>query len=189
MRYLIASKQREKALRSFVLASYKAEKEMLADLTKKARERPLIPIEERIRGRIRELMERDRITSKALMSNKVWNVDGKSIRDLLRDLQFDAAYPYLFGTGSHAVHGDWHDIHQYQLTQEGRYYHPRLRWTDPDPRTACAMTGMCLDALLRYLRWNKADPSNLLSPVVLKLLRMNGMIDSAHEKTLNMKRD
>jgi hypothetical protein len=187
MRYLMRPRHRRESFRSFLLASYKPEKEMLADLAEKAKNRPLIPIEKRINGRIREILRQDKITLTTLRANKTWNVDGKNIRDLLADLQFPTAYSYIFGTGSHSIHGDWDDIRQYHLDHKGRGYSPRLRYTDPDPRIACAATKICLDALSRYLRWNRSDPDRVLSPMVTRLLALNTALDLAHESTLNAK--
>ena len=187
MRYLIVSKHKRKSFRSFLLASHKPERDILADLEKKAEKRPLIPIEKRIKNRIRELLKRDKITLKALRANRIWNVDGKNFKDLLRDLKFDAAYSYMFGSGSHSIHGDWKDINQYHIEREGRYYFPKLQYTDPDPRVACAMTTVCLDALSRYLQWNKSDVDNVLSLIISKLTKLNSALDMAHEKVLNTK--
>ena len=50
--YLINSKPKKKSGRSFILASYRPEKEILQDLKNKAKERPLIQIEKRMKRKI-----------------------------------------------------------------------------------------------------------------------------------------
>ena len=75
--YLIKSKSKRKSCRSFILASYKPEKEMLQDLKNEDKKRPLNRIGERIRRKIISRLRGDRISQTELMSNKIWNVDGK----------------------------------------------------------------------------------------------------------------
>lgn len=184
MKYLMQSKSKGKSIRSFILASYKPEKEVLADLDDKARNRPLINIEKRMRRKIRARLKRDGISVDELMNNKMWSVDGKGFRQILAELGGQSAYSYAFGSGSHAIHGDWHEIDLYHLEREGRYYLPKLSYDDPDPRLACPLTEVCLDTLLFYLKWSKCDPDNVMAPVVSKLLELSRAIDVAHENTL-----
>ena len=60
MQYLITSKPKKKSCRSFILASYRPEKEMLQDLKSKAKQHSPIPIEKRIRESISSRIKRDR---------------------------------------------------------------------------------------------------------------------------------
>ncbi len=185
MQYLITSKPQKKSCRSFILASYKPEKEMLQDLKNKAKQKPLISIEKRMRRSIISWLKRDGITQKELFNNTIWNVDGKNFRDIMKMFNLDSMYSYGFGNTSHHVHGDWKDIRYYHLKQDGRYYQPNLFFTEPDPRLTCPLTSICLDALLAYLKWNKSDSDNFITAVVLKLGELNHALDNAHENTLS----
>ncbi|MYI93142.1 hypothetical protein F4083_02305, partial [Candidatus Poribacteria bacterium] len=60
MEYLIISKTKKKSCRSFILASYRPEKEMLQDLKSKAKQQPPIPIEKRMRKSISSWLQTDR---------------------------------------------------------------------------------------------------------------------------------
>lgn len=184
MEYLLASKQRTSVIRSYILTSYRPERDILQELRDKARKRPLIGIEKRMKRRIAELLRRDRISQRMLMNNKVWNVDRKDFRSILNALGYDPIYPYMFGIGSHAVHGSWHDIRTYHLKRYGRYFMPDIEFDDPDPRPACSLTHFCLQTLLRYLTWNKSDPDNAVIPVLESLRNLNRSIDIAHEASL-----
>ena len=184
MEYLITSKTKKKTFRSFILASYKPEKEMLQDLKSKAKERSLIPIEKRMMRSILYWLKRDRITQKELFNNTIWNVDGKNFRDIMKMYNPDAMYSYAYGSASNPVHGNWMDINLYHLNQDGRYYMPKLSFTDPDPRLTGSLTHICLDSLLKYLKWNKSDPDNAISPVAEKLIALNLALDEAHEDSL-----
>ncbi len=184
MNYLIASKSKRKTIRSFILASYKPEKEMLTDLTAKQNNRPLINIESRIKKQIERLLKQDGISKNELANNRIWNVDGKDFRRILSDMGKDLAYSYGFGSGSHYVHGDWHEIRYHHINKMGRYYSPKLNFSDPDPRIACPLTMSCLDTLLLYLGWNKSDRDNAITPIVSKLKELCKVVDEAHENTL-----
>ncbi len=183
MKYLI-TKAKRKSFRSFVLASYKPEKEILADLDDKAKNRPLIQIEKRIRRKVKARLKRDGISITELMNNRIWNVDGRDFRRILIDLNIGLSYSYMFGSGSHSVHGDWYEISQHHIKKDGRYYTPELTYDDPDPRLACALTRVCLDTLLLYLKWGKLDPDDFISPIIWKLLKLNREVDITHENTL-----
>ena len=184
MEYLITSRTKKKSCRSFILASYRPEKEMLQDLKSKAKQQPPIPIEKRMRKSISFRLRRDRITQKKLFKNKKWDVDGKNFRAIMGTFNLDSMYAYGFGSASHQGHGDWCDLDYYHLKQDGRYYTPELSFTTPDPRSACPITHACLDSLLKYLKWNKSDPDNIIRPVVEKLIELNLALDAAHESTL-----
>ena len=185
MEYLITSESPKKSFQSFILTSYRPEKEMLQDLENNAKQKPLIPIQKRMRKSIISWLRGDGINQKELLENKNWNLDGKNFREIMKTFNLDSMYPYGFGIASHCVHGDWLDIAYYHLKQDGRYYTPDLFFTEPDPRTACPITHACLDSLLKYLKWNKSDPDGLITPVVVKLRDLNLALDAAHESTLD----
>ena len=185
MEYLITSKSKKKSCRSFILASYKPEKEMLQDLKSKAKERSLIPIEKRMIRSILSWLRGDGITQKELFNNKIWNVDGKNFRNIMKIYNPDPMYSYAYGGASHPVHGDWGDINLYHLKQDGRYYMPDLSFTEPDPRLTGSLTHICLDSLLKYLKWNKSDPDRVISSLAEKLIALNLALDEAHESTLS----
>ena len=182
--YLINSKPKRKSGRSFILASYRPEKEILQDLKDKAKERPLIQIEKRMKRKIVSRLKKDGISQTELLNNKTWNVDGKNFRDIMKILGRERLYSYGFGRSSQHVHGDWYEMDLYHLNREGRYYTPDLRFDEPDPRLACPLTQLCLKTLSLYLEWNKSDPNGLITSVAAKLYELNRALDDAHESTL-----
>jgi hypothetical protein len=180
--YLMQAKR--KSFRSFIITSYKPEKEMLKDLADKAAKRPLVQIERRMRRKVRSRLKSDGISMRELMANKTWNLDGKDFRRILDDVGYGAIYAYGFGSSSHTIHGDWHDIRMLHLRKNGRYYLPDLSYGDPDPRIVCSQTILCLNTLHDYLTWSKVDSDNFVRPIVKKLLELTRAVDTAHESTL-----
>lgn len=166
------------------MASYKPEREMLQDLKSKTKERLLIPIEKRMIRSILSRLKGDGITQQELFNNKTWNVDGKNFRDIMKMFNPDSMYSYAYGSASHPVHGDWGDINLYHLKRDGRYYTPDLFFSEPDPRLTGSLTHICLDSILKYLKWNKSDPDGVISSLAEKLIVLNRAFDDAHESTL-----
>lgn len=182
--YLIKSKSKRKSCRSFILASYRPEKEMLEDLKAEANKNPLNQVGKRVQRKIVSRLKDDHISQTELMNNRIRNVDGKTFRDILKDLDRERQYPYLFGGMSHCIHGDWIEISSNHLHRQGRYYEPNLSFQSPDPRLVCPLTHICLQFLLLYLEWNKSDPNLLISSVTVNLQGLNADLDTAHENSL-----
>ena len=184
MEYLISSQTKKESCRSFILTSYRPEKEILQDLNTKAEKRPLTQIEKRMQRKIVSRLKEDGISQTELLNNKTWKIDGKDFRTIMKTLNYDSMYSYGFGNASHYVHGDWYDIDLHHLKQNGQYYTPNLDFDIPDPRLACSLTGICLRTLLIYLKWNASDPDSLIGALVEKLIALNRALDAAHENTL-----
>lgn len=183
LNYLI-SKATPHSYKSFVLASYQADKESLSDLEAKAKRRKLIPIEKRMRGSILRHLRRDGISRKKLLQNRVWNIDGKNVRELLRALGRQDYYSYSFGSSSQWIHGSWQELYHCHLHKVGNRFQPRLDFGDPDTRTAAPTTIICLDTLLAYLAWSKGDPSGAVRHLVAELRDVVIRVDQEHERRL-----
>lgn len=184
--YFINSKAKRKTFRSFILASYKPYKETLQDLKARAKKRPLIQIEKRMKRKIVARLTKDGISQTELMNNTTWNVDGKHFRDIMKQLEQESMYSYGFGSPSDFIHGQWYEIDLHHLNRRGRYYTPNFGFAEPDPRIACALTHICLRTLLIYLdlKWNKSDPDGAVTSAVEKLYKLNAFLDAVHERSL-----
>lgn len=182
MAYLM--KARNSSFRSFILSSYKPERENLADLAAKASTRKLIPIELRIRRKIRARLRRDGISLAELKANRHWHLDGKNFRGLMKDAGIDAWYSYVFGSASHSVHGDWYDISCLQLIKKGRHFLPKIEFDRTDPRYSGPMTQIALASAARFLTWNKTDPLKSLRRLIEKAIEVNRRIDEEDERRI-----
>lgn len=185
MRYIINSKSKSKSIRSFILASYRPEKEILDDLNKLKKKRDLTKIEKRMVRKISKRLRNDRITKKELIANRRWSIDGKDFRSLLRALELERMYHYTFSNSSHYIHGDWHEIYYHHLTKSGRFYSPQPYYSDPDPRFSVPITGFCLSTLSLYIEWMKSDPDSIVLPIIKRLHKLNHHLDISHENTIS----
>ncbi len=181
MSYLI-KKGTKVSFDSYILASYRSEKETIADLNKKGQERELSLIEKRIRSTILKRLKEDKISQQKLLKNKVWNTDGKDTRAMLRALDREYEYSYLFGTSSRWVHGNWLELRLYHLNRIDKYWQPNLSYGQPDTRLVIPITVLCLRVLLRYIKWAKSDPDEIISLLGKKIIEAITIIDEEHEK-------
>ena len=181
--YLCVSSGRAKSLRSFVVTSYRPERDALDDLVEKKKSRPLKPIEERMLKSISNWLRRDRLSRKELRANKMWSVDGLHFRAMMERV---GRYPYTysFGNSSHFIHGDWFDIYKHHLRRKGKYYFPKTDFRDPDPRISSPCTEVCLRTLLGYIQWMKVDPDQSVSRLIREVRKLNRCVDGAHERKL-----
>lgn len=179
--YLLNSKNKRKSFRSFIVGSYKPEKEILLDLNSKSKTRKLIPIEKRIRRKVLNRLKKDGITQKEILNNSKWSIDGKSFRQLLKDLNRELQYYYVFGSMSHHVHGDWFEISLYHLEKENGRYFPNLNYSTTDPRLVGPVTGLILNRLVDFIKFTKADPSNYVLDVIESLSSLSYAYDEYHE--------
>jgi len=183
MEYLMTA--RPQSIRSFKLASYKPEKELLTSIPKRHGDAFLDKIAARMRRKIGNRLRRDGITLKVLMANRTWNVDGLDFRAMLRRLGREGEYALSFGNGSHWTHGDWTDIDLHHLEQEGRRFHPKFTFTDPDPRVANGTTVFALIAAAKYVKWAKSDRTKALRRIMKTLHDELMRMDRLHEETLS----
>jgi hypothetical protein len=180
--YLMKAKR--SSFRSFVLASYKPEKEMLEDLRRKSAGRRLMPIERRMMNSVRNNLKQDGISVKELMANKRWDMDGKNFRQILSDLGQDWGYAYGFGSGSHFVHGDWFDLKWHHLRRVSGRYEPDWDGPTPDPRGVCPVTILCLSCLVAFIKWRRSDPDRVVVPIVQRVSEVAQSLDATHEVSL-----
>jgi hypothetical protein len=177
-------KAKHSSFRSFVLASYKPEKEMLEDLRRKSARRGLLPIERRMLASVRNNLKKDRIPLRELMANRRWELDGKNFRQILSDLGKDGGYAYGFGGGSHYVHGDWFDLKWHHLKKVNGRYEPEWDGPTPDPRGVCPATVLCLSSLIAFIKWRRSDPDQLVIQIIQEVLEVARSLDEAHELSL-----
>ena len=180
--YLI--KNDKNPVENFIFTSYKATKEQYEDLLEKEKSRGLIEIEKRILLKIKGQLEEDEIDVTKLLKNKDWKLDAKTFKDILRELNFESAYSYIFGSGSSYVHGDWKDLRANHLRCKNGIYSPELKYDRVDPRYICPMSVVCLDTLVKLLVWNKSDPDKFIISIAKKLEELVRKFDADHEKVL-----
>lgn len=182
LEYLL--KNGKETTENFIFISYKATKENYEDLLKKKKSRELTGIEKRIMAKIERQIQEDEIDVERLLTNKNWKINGKSFKDILKELNFEGAYSYVFGNGSSYVHGDWKDLKASHLEYKNSLYYPKLGHDRVDPRYICPVSVICLDALVKFLEWNKSDPDSFITSTANEMNKLVRRFDAKHEEEL-----
>lgn len=170
--------------RSFVVTSYRAEKEMLAHLNGIRRSRPLLPIEKRMRESILWHIKNAGLSQRELLSCKSWRLDGKNIRAILEFLGWSLSYAFGFAASSHAVHGTWYDLVVHHLHREGSAYLPELRFTTPDPRMIAPTSIVLAEHLRAYVLHFSLDAEGTIDRVLGRFASYFDRFDQSWEKQL-----
>lgn len=184
LRYLL-SHSSEATANNFVLASYKPEKQMLQYFEELESSRELIPIEARMKRSILREIEEEGISREELLQNKRWDLDGLNIRAMLKKLDHDHLYPFMYGGASRWVHGGWSEFRRYHLVKKGEGYQPRLDYGDPDPRITGPVTQVCLEIAQDYLSWAGSDPDDVVDRIIKILLEHVQSLEQAHESSMS----
>ncbi len=65
---------------------------------------------------------------------------------------FEVMYLAAFGGGSQNVHGNWMDMLEYHLDEDGDGFVPSLEWHRPRPQVGLAIAQMATDVVTRFFR-------------------------------------
>ena len=170
--------------KSFIITSFRPEKEMLVHLNSLKKQRPLQPIETRMRRSILNHLKLVGLTQKQLFSQTRWDIDGKNMRSLLQVLHRDLEYSFSFGSSSHFVHGTWYDLWVYHLQRQKGRYHPDVRYTRPDPRYLISSTLILTNSLTLFIRHFRVDPKGVLRQLIEAVWAYIGVFNDALETVL-----
>lgn len=185
--YLLNSKNKRKSLQSYIVGSYKPEKEILLDLNNKSKIRELCPLEKRIKMKIVNRLKHDGLTQKKILNYSRWDIDGKNFKQLLKDLDRESQYSYLFGSLSHHVHGDWYEIDLYHIKKVNGRYFPNLTYSISDPRLVGPISMLVLDRLVIFVKFTKNDSKTkkFMIDIITSLLALLCTYEELHEEFLS----
>lgn len=106
--------------------------------------------------------------------NKKWKLDGKSFREINKEVDNDDLYSFIYGVGSDAVHGNWQEIIDFHLTRKENGYFGFLNYEKCDCRVIVPMNSIVIESLLEFMNWNKC----LTKEIENGLIRMNKISNS-----------
>lgn len=144
---------------TFVNASFRREIEILQDIKKRAKGRPLTPREERMIDSIEGTAKDSEVNLEEVARKKPWKKRKNArppsykpdTREMMENIGWEETYLYSYASPSHAIHGDWRDIRFYHvLFRDGRYC-PNPRWREVDCRVTCPASVIMIESALAYL--------------------------------------
>jgi uncharacterized protein DUF5677 len=75
-----------------------------------------------------------------------------SLYQRARAVGFEVMYLAAFGGGSQNVHGNWMDLLEYHLEEDGDGFVPSLEWHRPRPQVGLVIAQMATDVVTRFFR-------------------------------------
>lgn len=115
---------------------------------------------------------------------------GGSIYNRAKAIGFKDAYGALFGSPSHAVHGNWQDLLRFHLIRDGEEFTPNLHWMLPRPQMLLAACRLSLDACRMFTGklLPECDDSKKIEDLITDINFRVDQVDKLHEKFLQRKR-
>ncbi len=174
-----------KSVRSFIETSFRPEKDMLSHLKAVGKRRELTPIEQRMLRSIQSHLRRAGIRQKDLLARKSWDLDGRNMRSLMANMNWDIGYAFGFASSSHWVHASWYDLLVNHLSVNGREYSPDISYRVPDTRLVAPYSYMLANQLLRFVTYFRLEPQQLLKELLSVIAVFFHDLDAAHEQLIS----
>ena len=92
---------------------------------------------------------------------KKWKLDGKSFRDINKEVDIDYFYSSTYGVSSDTIHGNWQEIIDYHLTKKENGYFGYLNYEKCDYRILVFINIIIIQSVLNFLKWNKCLTNNI----------------------------
>jgi Family of unknown function (DUF5677) len=112
-----------------------------------------LPIEDRMLSSISKAAAKSGFAIADLSPNEPKSWGKKNLRERAQAVGLEVMYLAAFGGGSQSIHGNWMDLLEYHLDQEGDGFIPSLEWHRPKPQIGLAIAQMTVDVVWRFLRF------------------------------------
>ncbi|MGD9200719.1 MAG: hypothetical protein PVI26_04075, partial [Chitinispirillia bacterium] len=116
-------------------------------------------------------INKDGISEEDLINNRNWRLDGKTFRDILKEVYDQPIlYSTIFSAFSDAIHGQWKDIRGNNLRKKKDKYLPYLDYYPTDQRWLNWPSLITLDICRCYLEFNSMSPKEIFLPILNSLI-------------------
>jgi hypothetical protein len=156
IRFLIRADSPE-MFQAFVADSFRHDKRLLEVIEKNVQDRRgvVLPIEQRMRDSVDRTLRRSGLTLAEIPSNQTntW----PSFEARLAALDMGAAYAGVFGGPSSYVHGTWHELLFYNLTEVEGGFELDPSWGSLRPEFVLALVLLIAEAIVDYIDYLFAE--------------------------------
>jgi hypothetical protein len=111
-----------------------------------------LPIEDRMLSSISAAATKSGFSVGDLSPDEPKNWGEGSLYQRAKAVGFEVMYLAAFGGGSQNVHGNWMDLLEYHLDENGDGFVPSLEWHWPRPQVGLAIAQMATDVVTRFFR-------------------------------------
>jgi hypothetical protein len=139
-RYIKYSLRQEKRLHNRIMANIEA------------RGGNRLPIEDRMLSSISSATTKSGFSIADLSPDEPQSWGERSLYRRAKAVGLEIMYLAAFGGGSQNVHGNWMDLLEYHLEEDGDGFMPSLEWKRPRPQIGLAIAQMTTDVVTRFFR-------------------------------------
>jgi hypothetical protein len=111
-----------------------------------------LPIEDRMLSSIFAAAEKSGFSIADLSPDEPKSWGERSLYQRAKAVGFEVVYLAAFGGGSQNVHGNWMDLLEYHLDEDGDGFVPSLEWHRPSPQVGLAIAQTAADVVTRFFR-------------------------------------
>jgi hypothetical protein len=111
-----------------------------------------LPIEDRMLSSISAAAIKSGLSIADLSPDEPKSWGERSLYQRAKAVGFEGMYLAAFGGGSQNVHGNWMDMLEYHLDEDGDGFVPSLEWRRPRPQVGLAIAQMAADVVTRFFR-------------------------------------
>lgn len=191
MRFLIVNFSKE-TVDAYIAYSFRHERRLrdLIEANIKRRNGIVLPIEDRMFKSIDRSAEVAGITLQQVdpADRSGW---AGSMFDRTKAVGLEALYLAAFGGGSHAVHGNWHDLYGNHLEwgEKDQRFSPNLEWSRPRPQVVSSLALITIETILIYLEFIGGESArDRFEPQLIDLTERVLLFANGHEHYLGEKR-
>jgi len=176
LRYMIANAS-DDLFNSYRSYSLQHELKLLERIEANVAERggDSLAIEDRMIRSINLSFQASGLTRQDVANHRQRNWSGLNLYERAERVGLGQAYMAAFGGGSHAVHGNWQDMLEYNLEKlDDNSYRPNLDWHMPRPQILETLAMLVADALMDYVTYfTEGDATEFVQ-------RLEDLQDRAH---------
>jgi len=176
LRYMIANAS-DDLFNSYRSYSLQHELKLLERIEANVAERggDSLAIEDRMIRSINLSFQASALTRQDVANHRQRNWSGLNLYERAERVGLGQAYMAAFGGGSHAVHGNWQDMLEYNLEKlDDNSYRPNLDWHMPRPQILETLAMLVADALMDYVTYfTEGDATEFVQ-------RLEDLQDRAH---------
>jgi hypothetical protein len=157
LKYFLKFKD-ENTLRHYIKNSLRVEKDLIDIIKRNVAEKGEVEhIEERMTASINRAFRTSDFDEEDISNSFKWET---KVKARIKEIIHPDFYVLIYGIASHAIHGNWQDIIDYHLKQEGDGFLPDTEWTMPTLQITHATTVLSCDLLHNYATEVLPDSEN-----------------------------
>ncbi|MGB9368244.1 MAG: DUF5677 domain-containing protein [Xanthobacteraceae bacterium] len=109
-----------------------------------------LPIEDRMLSSISAAADKSGLSIADLSPHEPRSWGERTLYDRAKAVDLETMYLASFGGGSQNIHGNWMDLLEYHLDEDGEGFAPSLEWHNPRPQVGFGIALLATDVVQRF---------------------------------------